>query len=126
MLLHRFRILVICLACHIPLFAQVTFFKTYADLRDGTGEVISGYHLKKIAEARKLTMTLVNDQGQEMKRTAEGYWGFQVDSSLYRMVPGEEWAALVVLMTDPEGNNFYETAQDQLTLQTHQQGTVHL
>ena len=94
--------------------AQVSIFRTYADLTNSTPQVLEGYSLSGMTGSNKdVQLTFTAQDQPERNIACQEIWGFGLDSSLYRIVPGTGMPALVVVIGTP---CFYENGGAHLTM----------
>lgn len=97
-----------------PIDAQIRIYRGYADLVNNAPDVIDGYVLSGIDGPNKDVHLLLKAEGMPDKDVAcADIWGFGIDSSLYRIVPGSGMPARVVVIGTP---CFYENGGAHLTM----------
>ncbi len=95
--------------------AQISIYRTYADLLAEDPIQMDGYRLRALKSQKKNAQLVLSDDPGQPERTIEcnEIWGFKLDSSLYRIEPEFGHPALVVLTGEP---CFYENGAAHLKM----------
>lgn len=98
-------ILVFAVYLCIPLHgvAQISIYRTYADLLTETPVEMHGYRLHSLKSQKKNAKLILTGGAGQLERTIEcaDIWGFRMDSALFRIEPQFGHPALVVHIGEP-------------------------
>ncbi|MCB0769977.1 MAG: hypothetical protein KDC00_06185 [Flavobacteriales bacterium] len=113
--MYRLLVFAAWLCVQFPCTAQISIYRSYADLLADAPDELEGYTLKSIKSQKKNASLLLEGEAGQAPMTieCEDIWGFRLDSVLFRIEPIYGHPARVVLVGEP---CFYENGAAHLKM----------